>query len=193
MTPYRCHRSEVAGVTRRQAYAMTFHVMAMRTKGPRWPSLSLSSHQLNGPWLGTITELLGLPKIRQYQNPEHATVHRHRCQSIRSHCAETERLDHAWSVLCQPLEPRHSNQGDEKVLDDPWLSHGIPDIARSNLDMASIFAWIIEEDALDSDMRLARSEVTPATSADERSSVTGLGRHQEDEDNSNTERNNSFN
>lgn len=78
------------------------------------------------------------------------------------------------------------------MLDDPWLSHGIPDIARSNLEMAGIFAGIIEEDALDSDVGLSRSEVAPATCADERSSVSGLGRHQEDEDNSNTESNNSL-
>ncbi|KAJ5298071.1 hypothetical protein N7508_008320 [Penicillium antarcticum] len=73
------------------------------------------------------------------------------------------------------------------MLHDSRLLDSLPDIRLGNLDMATSFARIIEQNAIANDARLALGKITPLAHGDQWTSIPSCWGYQESEEESNEE------
>lgn len=73
------------------------------------------------------------------------------------------------------------------MLHNSGLFQGAPDICLGDLDMAVSLARVIKENPIANDMRLSLSEIAQAPEANQRTTIAGLGRNEQGEDNANEE------
>lgn len=73
------------------------------------------------------------------------------------------------------------------------LCDSLPDIPASDFDMFSRLQRVVKQDTVEDNALLARGEVTPATHADERTSIACPLRNKQDEKDSSEDGNQSLN